>query len=172
MTAADKFGIAVAVGITIVFVAIAMGFASMSTTTSVPVSMPAPTPAPVETPAATPEPEPEPAPVETPAETPSAPSAADVSISKGASSPGCETTNECFVPDTVTVSVGGTVTWTNNDAAAHTVTSGTASDGPNGTFDSSIFMSKKTFEHTFDDAGTYDYFCVVHPWMTGKVVVQ
>ncbi len=175
MTVADKFGIALAIGITIAFVAIAMGFASTGTTTSTQVSIPtpvqvptpAPAPAPVETPVPTPEPSP--VPVETPVETPSA---VDVSVSKGSSSPGCETNNECFEPGTVTVSVGGTVTWTNNDAAAHTVTSGSASDGPDGTFDSSIFMSKKTFEHTFDKAGTYDYFCVVHPWMTGKVTVE
>ncbi len=72
----------------------------------------------------------------------------------------------------VTVSVGGTVTWTNDDTAAHTVTSGTASDGPDGVFDSSILMAGKTFEHTFDEEGSYDYFCVVHPWMTGNVTVE
>ncbi|MCH6571973.1 MAG: hypothetical protein IH780_05365, partial [Thaumarchaeota archaeon] len=49
---------------------------------------------------------------------------------------------------------------------------GTPSDGPDGTFDSSLFMAGTTFEHTFDEAGTYDYFCMVHPWMTGTVQVN
>jgi amicyanin len=97
---------------------------------------------------------------------------ADVTIPSGSSTPGCETTNQCFTPNTVTVGVGGTVTWTNSDTAAHTVTSGTATNGPDGTFDSSIIMAGKTFSFTFDNAGTYDYFCVVHPWMTGKVIVE
>ena len=96
----------------------------------------------------------------------------DVSISEGASSPGCEADSSCFVESDATVSTGGTVTWTNNDSAAHTVTSGTPTDGPDGVFDSSIIMAGKTFEFTFDKAGEYNYFCVVHPWMTGKVTVE
>ncbi|MBI5145957.1 MAG: cupredoxin domain-containing protein [Thaumarchaeota archaeon] len=191
MTASDKFGIALAVGITIVFVAIAASFASMGPTQA-PVSVPTPAPVPVPVPTPAPAPveeapvEEEPAPVEEapveeePApveeapveEEPAAPSTVDVSIPKGSSVPGCEENDECFIPNMVTVSVGGTVTWTNDDTAAHTVTSGTASDGPDGVFDSSILMSGKTFEHTFDEAGSYDYFCVVHPWMTGNVTVE
>jgi plastocyanin len=182
MTASDKFGIALAVGITIVFVAIAASFASMDSTPA-PVAVPTPAPAPIPTPAPTPveeEPieeapiEPEPAPVEEAPveEEPSAPSAVDVSLPEGSSFPGCEETDECFIPSMVTVSVGGTVTWTNDDTAAHTVTSGALPDGPDGIFDSSILMSGKTFEHTFDEEGSYDYFCVVHPWMTGNVTVE
>jgi plastocyanin len=97
---------------------------------------------------------------------------AEVSVPSGTSVPGCEETDECFVPSTVTIGVGGTVTWSNDDTAAHTVTSGSAETGPDGTFDSSIFMAGKTFEHTFDEAGEYDYFCIVHPWMTGQVIVE
>jgi plastocyanin len=101
-----------------------------------------------------------------------APMSAEVSMAVGSSLPGCEETNECYIPYVVTISVGGTVTWTNDDTAAHTVTSGTVTEGPDGIFDSSIVMAGKTFEHTFDEASTYDYFCVVHPWMTGQVVVE
>jgi predicted secreted protein with PEFG-CTERM motif len=96
----------------------------------------------------------------------------DVSIPAGSSSPGCETTNECFVPDEVTVDVGGEVTWTNDDTAAHTVTSGSASGGPDGTFDSSLITAGKSFTYKFEEAGEFPYFCLVHPWMVGKVVVQ
>ena len=97
---------------------------------------------------------------------------ASVSIPSGASSPGCDETNECYTPYEVKIPVGGTVTWSNDDTAAHTVTSGSLSAGPTGVFDSSLFMSGNTFEFTFDKAGTYDYFCMVHPWMTGIVIVE
>lgn len=96
----------------------------------------------------------------------------EVSIPAGASSPGCETTNECFVPAEVTVDVGGEVTWSNDDTAGHTVTSGTLDNGPDGVFDSQLFMAGKTFSQKFEETGEFPYFCVVHPWMTGTVIVQ
>ena len=95
-----------------------------------------------------------------------------VSAPAGSSVPGCEERNQCFIPADVTISVGDTVTWSNDDTAAHTVTSGIASEGPDGIFDSSLFMAGTTFEHTFDEAGEFDYFCMVHPWMTGRVQVN
>lgn len=93
-----------------------------------------------------------------------------VSLPQGSSIPGCDETNECFIPYTVTVNPGDEVVWSNDDTAAHTVTSGsdTTSDG---LFDSSIFMAGTTFAHTFDTLGKYDYFCLVHPWMIGEVLV-
>ncbi len=101
---------------------------------------------------------------------------ATVTNALGSSTPGCEDTNSCFDPNPVTIAMGGTVTWENVDNAAHTVTSGSPADGPDGVFDSSLIMAPmqgvvKTFSHTFDDAGTYDYFCMVHPWMAGSVIV-
>jgi predicted secreted protein with PEFG-CTERM motif len=98
-------------------------------------------------------------------------STASISAPAGTSSPGCETTDECFIPASVTVDVGGIVTWSNDDTAAHTVTSGTAGDGPDGNFDSSLFMAGTTFSWTATEAGEYPYFCMVHPWMKGIVVV-
>ena len=94
-----------------------------------------------------------------------------VSLPMGSGVPGCDETNECFLPYEETVAKGATVTWSNDDSAAHTVTSGTPTGGPDGLFDSSIFMAGNSFEFTFDDAGTYDYFCMVHPWMVGIVNV-
>jgi len=94
-----------------------------------------------------------------------------VSTPQGTSIPGCEVTNECFVPYEVTVDVGGEVTWSNDDSAAHTVTSGSAPDGPSGVFDSSLFMTGTTFSHTFDEKGIFPYYCMVHPWMEGIVTV-
>ncbi|HXV51258.1 MAG TPA: plastocyanin/azurin family copper-binding protein, partial [Nitrosopumilaceae archaeon] len=94
-----------------------------------------------------------------------------VSIPQGSSSPGCETTNECFLPSTLTVPAGTTVTWTNDDSAAHTVTSGQDAT-PDGFFDSSLFLAGKTFSYTFDEPGEYEYFCFVHLWMKGEVIVE
>ena len=99
---------------------------------------------------------------------------ASVEIPEGTGVPGCEETDECYIPSTVTIDVGGEVTWDNVDTAAHTVTSGTAADGPDGFFDSSLFMAGTTYSFKFDDfePGEYPYFCMVHPWMVGTVVVQ
>ena len=95
-----------------------------------------------------------------------------VTNAPGSSTPGCEeTTNGCFIPKVVTIAEGGTVTWVNNDTAAHTSTSGSPTDGPTGVFDSSLIMSGSQFSHTFNSAGAYLYFCMVHPWMIGGVVV-
>ena len=101
-----------------------------------------------------------------------APLSATVSVPEGSSVPGCEETNECYIPYEVTIDVGGKVIWTNDDTAAHTVTSGMPSPGPDGVFDSSLFMSGASYEFTFNEPGEYDYYCMVHPWMTGKVIVQ
>jgi len=95
---------------------------------------------------------------------------ATVENAAGSSTPGCEP--DCFIPSTVVITVGGTVTWENTDTAAHTSSSGTPQDGPDGVFDSSLVMAGASFSHTFDSAGTFDYFCMVHPWMTGTVIVE
>ena len=97
---------------------------------------------------------------------------ATVTNAPGSSVPGCENTAEgCFIPSMVTIDVGGEVTWENDDTAAHTVTSGTPTEGPSGVFDSSLVMAGSSFSHTFEDAGSFDYFCMVHPWMQGMVMV-
>ncbi|MGQ0606718.1 MAG: cupredoxin domain-containing protein [Candidatus Nitrosotenuis sp.] len=73
--------------------------------------------------------------------------------------------DQCFIPSTAHVTVGGTITWKNVDSAAHTATE------MNSKFDSSIVMTDGEFSHTFEEAGTFDYMCIVHPWMKGQVVV-
>ena len=97
---------------------------------------------------------------------------ATVENAAGSATPGCEETDECFIPHTVTIGVGETVTWENTDNAAHTATGGTPTDGPSGVFDTSLIMAGGSFDVTFDEAGTYPYFCMVHPWMQGTVVVE
>ena len=95
-----------------------------------------------------------------------------VSMPTGTSVPGCEETDSCFIPSSLTINVGDTISWSNDDTAAHTVTSGKPAGGPDGNFDSSLLMAGKAFDVTFDNSGKYDYFCMVHPWMVGKVVVK
>lgn len=81
--------------------------------------------------------------------------------------------NNKFVPDTLTVKVGTTVTWVNQDGYIHTVTSGTSPSDRSGLFDSGNLNGGETFSFTFDKAGTYDYFCIPHfsLGMIGKIMV-
>ena len=95
-----------------------------------------------------------------------------VDVPVGTASPGCEESNSCYLPASLSISVGDTVEWDNVDTAAHTVTAGSPADGPSGAFDSSLLMAGASYSFTFDAAGSYDYFCMVHPWMTGKVTVN
>jgi len=76
--------------------------------------------------------------------------------------------NFSFGPATLTVSVGTTVTWINRDDIPHTVVS---SEDPKA-FKSKVLDTDEKFSFTFAKAGTYPYFCSVHPKMTGKVIVQ
>lgn len=89
-----------------------------------------------------------------------------------------------FEPGEIEIAVGETVTWTNNDDILHTVTSGIGQEQgvpgvsknkdakPDGLFDQQMDGVGATFEFTFEEAGKYDYFCAIHPGMTGKVIVR
>jgi predicted secreted protein with PEFG-CTERM motif len=84
----------------------------------------------------------------------------------------CVAAKNCFSPNVVNIAVGDTVTWTNNDKVGHTTTSGQPTDNQTGTvWDSSLVKAGGTYSFTFQNAGDYKYFCMVHPWMTGEVVV-
>ncbi len=90
--------------------------------------------------------------------------------------PGCEETNECYDPADAVVDVGGKVIMINTDTAGiHTYTSGTV-DGfapsPDGKFDSGMLNANGSFEWTPDTVGEYPYYCVLHVWMQGTIVVQ
>jgi plastocyanin len=74
--------------------------------------------------------------------------------------------NFAFGPQTLTVPVGTTVTWTNGDDIPHTSVS------TEGVFKSKVLDTDEKFSFTFTKAGTYSYYCTIHPKMTGKVVVQ
>jgi plastocyanin len=96
-------------------------------------------------------------------------SGSSISIVPGSSAPA---NGKSFDPASTAVSAGTTVTWTNHDTTLHTVTSGSAESGPTAEFDSSYLNAGKTFQHKFDKAGTFDYYCTLHPFMKGEVVVS
>lgn len=97
---------------------------------------------------------------------------ASVSIAAGSSSPGCEQTSRCYLPFRAVVARGGQVTWSNDDSAVHSVTSGAPPGGGDGTFDSGLMSPGQTFSTTIADTGIIKYFCVVHPWMRGEIRVE
>jgi plastocyanin len=84
----------------------------------------------------------------------------------------CVSAKSCYDPDTITVPPNTVITWTNIDNTAHTVTSGSPSENNTGTvFDSGMIGPGGTYSFIFMSSGTYDYFCSIHPWMTGEVIV-
>lgn len=102
--------------------------------------------------------------------TPTKPAATPPSGSSGTGSTGGASTavsiaNFAFDPASVTVKVGDTVTWTNNDSTTHTITG-------DGDLNSGDVAPGSTYSKTFDKAGTYSYHCSIHKTMTGTVVVQ
>jgi len=76
-----------------------------------------------------------------------------------------------YDPQVLQIEIGTAVLWKNDDSAMHTVTSGNSQDGPNGVFDSDLMAAGESFEFTFTTPGLEDYYCIVHPWMTGTVEV-
>ena len=98
-----------------------------------------------------------------------------IEAAQGSGAPGCEETAEgCYIPSTATVDVGGVVIFSNTDSAAHTFTSGdpTLPDTVQVLFDSGLAMAGSTFEWSPTEAGEVSYFCMVHPWMQGIIIVQ
>ena len=92
----------------------------------------------------------------------------------GSAALGCEETGVgCYIPSTVTVDVGGKVIFSNTDSDKHTFSSGTISDDIIGTvFDSGLVFPGDSFEYLADTAGEFPYFCLIHPWMNGLIIVQ
>jgi plastocyanin len=109
-----------------------------------------------------------------------------VTIPKGSANPEVDITKlgprQWYVPRQIAIHTNDTITWKNNDTEAHTVTSGIGAGieslmnnkrgTPNGIFDSGMFKPGQSWTHTFTNPGTYSYFCTIHPWMEGVVLVQ
>jgi len=100
------------------------------------------------------------------------PGGPDVIIVADSSTPGCEQTYECLVPNYLSIEFGDTVTWLNGDSSSHNITSGTAIDGPDGIFYSDVLISGQTFNHQFLSSGTFEYFDIAHPWIQGTIEVS
>ena len=96
-----------------------------------------------------------------------------IEAAQGSGVPGCEETAEgCYIPSTATVDVGGKVIMSNTDSAAHTFTAGSPTDGPSGEFDTGLLMVGNSYEYSPETVGEIPYFCMVHPWMQGLIIVQ
>jgi len=92
----------------------------------------------------------------------SAGTSADITIPRGAGTPG----STGYLPSNFTTTAGKTVTWANKDSTTHTVTSTT------GLFDSGILNPGQTYSHAFAQAGVYGYYCTLHSWMKGNLTVK
>ena len=95
----------------------------------------------------------------------------DVIMPTKVSRPGCDETDRCYIPSLIVIEKGKQVTWVNEDSAFHSVTSGFY-DTPTDLFDSGHLDPFESYTITFDEIGTYDYFCTLHPWMKGQVIVE
>ena len=95
-----------------------------------------------------------------------------VQIPPGSFMPGCEKHNNCYLPYVMKIGMNRTITWRNDDNAAHTVTSGTPNNGLDGKFDSGIISPKSSFAVKLFKKGEYPYFCLMHPWQQGIIIVD
>jgi plastocyanin len=94
----------------------------------------------------------------------------EVKISKGSS---VINNTQFYSPPEVHVAAGSSIKWTNDDNVIHTVTQGKPVEGANSTgFNSGPIQPGGTFVHFFDESGTVDYFCTIHPYMVGEVIVN
>ena len=96
---------------------------------------------------------------------------ADVIMPTKVSRPGCDIEDVCYIPSDIVVEKGGSVTWLNEDSSFHTVTSGFYGE-PTDLFDSGYLDPYEYYTLSFDEIGTYDYFCTLHPWMMAQVIVE
>lgn len=96
-----------------------------------------------------------------------------VSIPKGTGTLGCEKMCECFMPSKIIIKPNQTITWFNEDTVSHVLQSGQPFGNETGTyFDSGMIKPGKTFDHKFDTKGVFQYFCVIHPWQVGVIIVK
>ncbi len=95
----------------------------------------------------------------------------DVIMPTKVSRPGCEETDRCYIPSLIVIQKGKQVTWVNEDSAFHSITSGFY-DTPTDLFDSGHLDPFESYTLTFDETGTFDYFCTLHPWMKGQVIIE
>ena len=95
-----------------------------------------------------------------------------VEINQNSYNPGCELIDSCFSPTVLHINKGDSVKWINYDDALHNIVSGTPNEGHNGIFASTILETKQSFEFNFElDNSIQSYFCSIHPWMVGYIVI-
>ena len=99
-----------------------------------------------------------------------------VLVNYNTDAPGCEITDTCMTPSLLKVNTGTVINFVNEDTVMHTITSGSPYDGPSGDFDSGLIgiitSDNNTFSKKFYEVGTFNYFCMIHPWATGEIIVE
>ncbi|RDJ30992.1 MAG: hypothetical protein DWQ18_04665 [Crenarchaeota archaeon] len=96
----------------------------------------------------------------------------DVSIPLGTNVPGCEDEHKCYIPSELHIKPNQIVVWKNNDFSPHTITSGNPTTGKNYKFDSGEITPGTSFGYHFNEKGRYPYFCTLHPWQIGIIIVD
>ena len=96
---------------------------------------------------------------------------ARVNIQPNTDTQGCEDNNSCYSPHTITIKQFEWVKWKNLDTTIHTITAGYPHDPKDNVYDSGPMNSGSTFEYQFHQKGKYPYFCQIHPWAQGFVIV-
>lgn len=94
----------------------------------------------------------------------------DVVMPTKSSRPGCDEDDICYIPSMMTAPLGYTVTWKNQDAAFHSVTSGVYGNATE-LFDSGYMEYGQIFTYTFEYTGSFLYHCTLHPWMNGTITI-
>ena len=95
----------------------------------------------------------------------------EVIMPSKSSRPGCEKNDLCYIPSEITIKIGDSITWQNQDVAFHSVTSGFY-ESPEDLFDSGHLDPNQKYSIKFEEEGIFNYFCSLHPWMMGKVTVE
>jgi len=98
-------------------------------------------------------------------------SSTQITILAGTSTPSCGESNSCYSNFKTMIGQGSKVIWVNQDSQPHTITSGNPFEGADKNFDSGLIKVGGSFSKTLSKQGTFDYFCQLHPWAIGLVVV-
>ena len=77
-----------------------------------------------------------------------------------------------YIPLHLQAKVGTTVVWVNDDNVLHTIQSQDESGDPSGLFNSNVLNTGERFAFKFDESGTYNYFCTLHPWRVGQITIS
>ncbi|HLA22325.1 MAG TPA: plastocyanin/azurin family copper-binding protein [Nitrosopumilaceae archaeon] len=95
-----------------------------------------------------------------------------VTINEEGDNPSCKSDKSCFLPSNMMIQQGQDVVWYNDDSSIHSIITQSQQFGSSGIINSGNILPGESYSHRFDESGYVNYYCVLHPWMQGLVVVQ